>query len=66
MTLACIIWGPTKELRRESIGEKWCFGDRQRLEHEAILLDYEEPSYYEPVWVLRCSKCGKDRTEFPS
>lgn len=23
------------------------------------------PSYYEPVWVLRCPTCNEDHTEFP-
>ena len=60
-----ITWGPTKVLRRESAGVRWCFGQRKRLEHERLLLDYEEPSYYEPIWVIRCSGCGQDRTRFP-
>jgi hypothetical protein len=64
--LLCIIPGPTKELARRDIGERWCFGCRQRLPHVAILLCDEEPSYYEPVWVWKCSRCHTDRTTFGS
>lgn len=63
--LLCIIPGPTKVVARQDAGERWCFGCRKRLPHEDVLLDDEEPSYYEPVWVRRCSGCGKDRTAFP-
>lgn len=64
-TIACIIPGPTVVRRQEEVGVKWCFGCRAHLPHTAKLLDYDEPSYYEPVWVLDCSRCGQDRTTFP-
>ena len=60
-----ITWGPTKELRREAVGDRWCFGCRKRLPHEAVLLGDEKPSYYEPVWVYRCSRCNRNLTRFP-
>lgn len=63
--LLCIIPGPTEELRRESAGVRWCFGCRAHLEHEDVLLSDPLPTYYEPVWVRRCSRCHKDRTAFP-
>lgn len=58
--------GPDTELRRESAGERWCFGCRARLPHDDVLMGDSEPSYYEPVWIRKCSRCGKDRTSFPS
>jgi RNase P subunit RPR2 len=43
---------------------KWCFGCRERLPH-MLTMKYEiEPSYYDPLVFWKCSKCGKDRTEF--
>lgn len=65
MTLVCIIPGPTKVLATESAGDRWCFGCRKRLSHTDTLLGDEGPSYYGPVWVRRCSRCGQDRTSFP-
>jgi hypothetical protein len=64
VSILCIIPGPTKELKRIQGGDCWCFGCRKRLPHEQVLLGDELPSYYEPVWVYRCSQCGKDRTRF--
>lgn len=65
MTLLCIIAGPKKVLREESAGELWCFGCRERLPHVDTCLVDEEPSYYDPVWVRRCSRCKRDCTAFP-
>jgi hypothetical protein len=61
----CIIPGPSKVLREQPVGERWCFGCRQRLPHTLRILCDEEPSYYDPIAVLACDRCGKDRTEFP-
>lgn len=63
--LLCIIPGPTKVLKQEAAGERWCFGCRKRLAHTWVLLGDEGISYYDPVWVCRCSGCGEDRTRFP-
>ena len=63
--VTCIIPGPTVELLRRPLGDLWCFGCRKRLPHDYAVYDYAEPSYYEPICVRRCSRCGKDRTEFP-
>lgn len=62
--------GPTFVLKSEYAGWKWCFQCRKRLKHTAELMaDYplgsKEMSYYDPVWVLRCSGCGGDHTRFP-
>jgi len=40
-------------------------GCRKHLLHTDILLGDSEPSYYDPVWVRCCSRCGQDRTAFP-
>lgn len=61
----CIIPGPTKVLATRDAGLRWCFGCRQRLPHTDTVLCDEEPSYYDPICVRRCSRCGKDRTSFP-
>ncbi len=63
--LLCIIPGPTKVIHERDLGEKWCFGCRKRLPHKLQVLADVEPSYYDPVVVVRCSRCGKDRTQFP-
>jgi hypothetical protein len=63
--LLCVIAGPTVERRRESVGELWCFGCRKRLPHDAVVLDYAEPSYYEPILKRECSRCHRDETSFP-
>lgn len=64
--MLCVIPGPTKVLKTESAGVRWCFGCRAHLPHDDVLLCDEQPSYYDPVWVRRCSRCGDDRTHFPS
>lgn len=61
----CFIPGPTKVLRQESAGERWCFGCRKRLPHIDTCLADEEPSYYDPIWVRRCTRCKRDCTRFP-
>lgn len=66
--ILCVIPGPRCEYLREPAGDRWCFGCRRRLPHDWILLGDppEELSYYEPQWYRKCSRCGKDRTLFPS
>lgn len=71
----CFIPGPRVEIAREPEQVRWCFGCRSHLPHDWVLLDdvhpddvrsgRAEPSYYEPIWVRHCSRCGKDRTQFP-
>lgn len=64
--LLCIIPGPSVVLKTEDAGIRWCFGCRAYLPHTSVLLDDEvQPSYYDPIWVRRCSRCGEDRTAFP-
>lgn len=59
--------GPTVSIR-EGTQERWCFGCRKRLIHTWQLLSdppERQPSYYEPTWICRCSRCKFDRTDFP-
>jgi hypothetical protein len=64
----CIIPGPSKVLAEKPAHpcSRWCFGCRKHLPHSLVLLGDEEPGWYDPVAVLRCSRCGKDCTRFPS
>lgn len=60
--------GPSVVIAEQDAGELWCFKCRKRLPHTAqCLVDPPErqPSYYDPVWVRRCSGCGRDCTRFP-
>lgn len=58
--------GPTVVKRVEAAGDKWCFRCRKRLSHVAVLLGYDRPSYYDPMWTLRCAGCGGNYTIFGS
>lgn len=64
-TVLCIVPGPDLLLASRDDGERWCFGCRARLPHRVEVWGDSEPSYYEPIAVRRCSRCNKDRTEFP-
>jgi hypothetical protein len=47
---------------------RWCFQCRQHLPHTWALMDdppERQPSYYDPVPVIRCSRCGGDHTVHP-
>lgn len=63
--LLCVIPGPDKVLRTEPDGDRWCFGCRKRLPHTWVLMGDSQPSYYDPVWLRRCTVCGHDHTRFP-
>lgn len=68
MTILCVIPGPSVVLWEQDAGDRWCFGCRKRLPHTDYLMDdppERQPSYYPPIWVRRCSRCGQDRTAFP-
>lgn len=49
---------------REPEPGRYCFGERRRrpgtweLRSDASA---GEPSWYEPIWVYRCTGCGQDR-----
>lgn len=63
--LVCIIPGPTELLVTQDAGVRWCFGCRKHLPHTDELWGDPPGSYYEPVWLRRCSRCHQDRTCFP-
>lgn len=47
---------------------RWCFACRKHRRHTWTLFTdppERQPSYYEPVPVLRCSRCNRDRASFP-
>lgn len=60
-----ITWGPNVVLKTEPADPRWCFHCRKRLPGAHQLLDYAEPSYYDPIWVYRCDGCGGDYRLFP-
>lgn len=64
----CIIPGPSHVYRSEDGGVRWCFKCRAHLPHVDELMG-DPPdvlSYYDPVWVTRCSRCGECHTQFPT
>jgi hypothetical protein len=70
VTCIHIVPGPTQEIARQPDERetRWCFGCRKHLTHEWVCYTdppERQPSYYDPIWVLECSRCGKDRTRFP-
>lgn len=57
---------PMTEIRREPDGERWCFQCRQRRQFDYVVLDYIEPSYWDPIRFFECSQChGHDTDLFP-
>lgn len=52
--------GATKEIHRESLGERWCFTCRKRREFFYIVTADVEPSYYDPNPSIRCAHCNTD------
>lgn len=47
---------------------RWCFQCRAHLPHSWALIDEppeRQPSYYDPVPVIRCLRCQEDHTVHP-
>lgn len=44
---------------------RWCFRCREHLPHRWELLGDREPSYYDPLPTVRCSRCGGEHVRFP-
>jgi hypothetical protein len=65
--LLCIIPGPSHVYKVEPLGELWCFSCRKRLVHEWVLIGDppDKVSYYDHIWIRRCTGCGHDNTAFP-
>lgn len=60
--------GPVVEARRESIGVRWCFGCRKRLEYELVVYRYDcDPleDWYGPWRAYECTVCHEDHLLFP-
>lgn len=60
-----INWSQATEHSRKPIGDLWCFGCRKRLPHDLVVYADPPGSYYDPFAVRECSRCHKDRTDFP-
>lgn len=57
---------PMKELRRDSLGERWCFRERRRVEFFHVVTGTVEPSYYDPSARVECGSCRSvDADLFP-
>lgn len=55
-----------KVFSRTAVGDKWCFGCRERLPHDWVVEGEDGISYYDPVGRFDCSRCHRDRTTFPA
>jgi hypothetical protein len=69
VTIVGFIPGPSFALATaaDDRSTRWCFQCRKHLPHTWALLDdppERQPSWYDPVPVLRCSGCGGDHTDF--
>lgn len=60
-----LCYTPMQEVRRESVGVKWCFKCRKHLPHDWIVTATVEPSYYEPTGRYDCSGCHQEHILFP-
>lgn len=49
--------GATREIKRESTGESWCFHCRKRQEFFYVVTGDVEPSYYGPNPDIICGQC---------
>lgn len=60
------VCGPRmREVTREPAGIKWCFKCRKHLPHDWIVLDSEQPSYYDPIGRYDCPQCHQEHVLFP-
>lgn len=54
------------ETQRHGVGERWCFGCRQRREFVHVVMSPDGPSYYGPHPAIRCATCNTtDSDLFP-
>jgi hypothetical protein len=57
--------GARKEIHRESLGVKWCFCCRKRVEMILTVTASVEPGYYDPNPAVRCEHGHPDGDLFP-
>jgi hypothetical protein len=61
--------GPVKEVKRWSLGERWCFHCRRRTEFRQRTLRYDcDPleDFYGPWGTIECERCEEDDADlFP-
>jgi len=55
-----------KEVRRESVGIKWCFACRKRAAFEFVVIAPDGLSYYGPEGYHECTNCkARESDLFP-
>ena len=55
-----------EEIKRELLGERWCFQERKRRDFFYVLTAPVGLSYYGPTLDVRCGTCGRmDADLFP-
>lgn len=66
-TLVHVNHGPAmEEVKRDNLGERWCFHCRERREFFFIVTAPIEPSYYGPNVDVKCGTCNtSDGDMFP-
>lgn len=66
-TTVHINYGPAmRKVKRDNLGERWCFKCRKRREFWFIVTAPVEPSYYGPNVDVRCGHCNtSDGDMFP-
>lgn len=48
-----------QEVHRENVGVRWCFACRTRTAFVYVVLDTVDPSYFDPVRMVKCGNCGQ-------
>lgn len=73
MTTGCVPFGnatvcfgpPMEEVRRDDLGERWCFTCRKRRPFAFVMTAPTEPSYYGPTASVHCDRGHGDGDCFP-
>lgn len=61
-----VCYGPRmKEIRRDELGERWCFTCRKRRPFVFLVTASVEPSYYGPSVGVECDRGHYDGDCFP-
>lgn len=54
-----VMWTePHEELRRDHVGERWCYICRRQEMFDFVVTAPIEPSYYGPRGQIECTHCG--------
>jgi hypothetical protein len=57
--------GEVKVLDAQSLGDKWCFVCRKRVEFTKTVKADAQPSYYDPWVTITCPRGHQDGDLFP-